>query len=358
MKKIFLTITAALVVSLGYSQSTSKVYRETPQGALDFLLLPMDARSSALGESGVGTSSDLYSHFYNPAKYLFGTADAGVSVSYSPWLRNLVKDMNISSVSGFYRLDELQTISASFRYFSMGDMDFMDEESVFMGNNDPYQLAFDAAYARKLGEHFGASLTFRFAYADLYPSYGDYKKGWGVAADLNAYYNRNLDLFGKSSLLTIGAGLTNIGTKVSFYKDGDDYFMPMNLKLGAALGMKIDEENSISLNGELSHSLVPTEEKDRDKSSVSAMFSSFGKGGLSSIIWGIGGEYGYKETLFARMGYYHESEKRGNRQSLSFGAGVAYKIAHIDIAYIVPTGLKDDAMGNTLRFSIGIDISK
>lgn len=331
--------------------------RAVPQTALDFLTIPMDARSAGIGDIGVGTTPDAYSHQYNPAKYLFGdNMNAGVSLAYSPWLRNLVKDMNLASVGGYYVIDEMQSVSASFRYFSMGDMDFYGSDLSYTGSNSPYQLAVDVAYARKLSQYFGVSVALRYALADLFPKDAGYKKGWGISGDLFIYFNKNLELGTLPSRITAGLSLTDIGSKVSFHENDSSYFMPMSIKLGAGLTTNFTEDHKLMIAGELLRSLVPTSRDKRDDSGFGGMISSIEEGSFRSIVWSLGTEYGFKDMLFGRMGYHHESERWGNRQYLTFGAGIRYKIVQFDIAYLVSTGMKHNSMSNTIRLSLAVDI--
>ena len=356
-KTIFLLLLIYFGLTIISSAQTSTSYSKKPQTALDFLTLPLDSRAAGIGDMGIGTPADAYSHQYNPSKYLFGTAKGGLSLSYSPWLRNLVKDMHIAAISGYYLIDSLQAISSSFRFFAMGEMDFYDEHSTYTGSRSPYQLAFDVAYSRKLSKYLGASIAFRGALADLYPATAGYKNAWGLGADLSFYYNRDLELGGLPSKFTAGASLTNIGTKVSFQKNGSSYFMPMAFKLGTALTSEFNDENALMIGAEISRSLVPTKAENLDDSSISGLFSSIGEGNLRSIVWALGAEYNLSNTLFGRFGYHHESKEFGNRKYLTFGAGLMYQNFNFDFSYLVPTGDHNNSMGNTLRLSVAFNFN-
>lgn len=356
MKKIYLLL-ITVIISLPniYAQSTQS---NNVQTALGFLTIPTDARSAGMGDMGVGTTPDLYSHQYNPSKYLFGKSDASIMASYSPWMRKLVNDMSLSTIAGHYRLDSLQSLSASFRYFAMGDMKFSDDNAAPMGEKTAYQLSFDAAYARKLSQYIGGSISFRYALSDFYPSTSGYKKGWGLAADLNVYYQRDVTIGNMPSIVTAGTSITNIGTKVSFHNDQPSYFMPMMFKLGTSVTSQLDNQNSLMLGGEIGRSLVPTRADKVDNSAIGGMFSSIGEGNFRSIAWALGAEYAYRKILFARTGYFHESKQFGQRQYLTFGAGLVYKIIHFDFAYLVPTGERYNGLANTVRLSLAVDIAK
>jgi hypothetical protein len=331
----------------------------TPQTALDFLTIPMDARAAGLGDMGVGTTPDHYAHQYNPAKYLFEGAQAGHTkfgafLSYTPWARNLVKDMNLTHIGGFYRFAEQQSVSASIRYFAMGDMDFTDENGAASAPGiSAYQMAVDAAYALMLSQYAGLSVGFRYAQANLYPKEG-YKKGWGVAGDIAFYYHRPLQIGSIPTLFTFGASLTDIGTKISFRDDAGSYFMPLAFKLGAGLTGAFGKSHKVMLAAELQRSMAPTSEEDRARSTMGGFIASFGNGAAPGF--GIGAEYGYRDFLFGRMGYHHESAGWSYRRYLALGVGGVYKIVHLDVAFLVSTGLAHDAMDNTLRFSLAVDI--
>jgi hypothetical protein len=331
----------------------------TPQTALDFLTIPIDARTAALGDIGVGTTPGPYAHQYNPAKYLFGDAQpnstkSGAFLSYSPWARNLVKDMNLTHLGGFYRFADRQSLSASIRYFAMGDMDFTDENgAVSAPGISAYQMAVDVAYARSLSQHFGLSVGFRYALADLYPREG-YKKGWGVAGDITAYYYRPLHVAAIPALLTVGASLTDIGTKISFRDEAGSYFMPLTFKLGAGLTGTLTEDHKVMLAAELQRSMTPVSENDRERSTAGGFIASFGSGVPPGL--GVGVEYAYRDFLFGRLGYRHESAAWSYRRYFTLGAGGVYKIVHLDIAFLVSTRIAHDAMDNTVRFSLAVDI--
>lgn len=353
MKKIYLL---AVVALFGVGSLHAQNYANTVQSTLEFMNIPMDARAAGMGDLGVATTPDGHSHQYNPSKYLFDSSKAGAALTYSPWMRNLVKDMNISSVTGYYKLDDMQSISASFKYFSLGDMVFMDDDGRETSTEHPYELTFDAAYARKLSENFGLGVTFRYALSNIFPSIDNYSKGWAITADIGAYYHKPTTVIGLPSLVTAGASIGNIGTKVSYVDDGASYFMPMALKLGAGITSDLDDANKLMLGLELSRSLVPTSTEDLDKSSLSGMFASLGEGNFRSVAWSFGAEYSFNNMFYARAGYYYQDKNWGNRQNFTFGAGVKYKIIYFNAAYLVPTSTKHNPMGNTLRLSIAVDI--
>jgi hypothetical protein len=356
MKKITTLLFSGLSVFALHAQNKTMT---TPQTALDFLTIPMDARAAGFGDMGVGTTPDRYAHQYNPAKYLFeetqtGYTKSGVFLSYSPWARNIVKDMNLTHIGGFYRFHRQQSLSASIRYFAMGDMDFTDENGAYSAPGiSAYQMAVDVAYALMLSQYAGLSAGFRYALADLYPKDG-YKKGWGVSGDVAFYFHRPLQTARIPLLLTLGASLADIGTKITFRDDAESYFMPLTFKLGAGLTGTLAENHKIMLAAEIQRSMVPVSEVDRERSSVGGFIASLGNGVSPGL--GVGVEYGYHDFLFARMGYHHESASWSYRRYLALGGGSVYKIVRLDLAFLVSTGEAHDAINNTVRFSLAIDI--
>lgn len=359
MKKIIITAACLACAFLGKAQERGASYN-LANTAMTFLSIPVDARSGGMGELGIATAPDNYSHQNNAAKYVFLDPEkkGGVNLFYAPWLRNLVKDMSIAGISGFYRIDNLQAVSASFRYFSMGELKYRDDEQQVTGEHTPYELAVDLAYSRKLSESFSMSLGFRYGLSNVAgnaSAYYEYKMAHVVAFDLNAYYHKELDVFGMKSILGAGAGISNIGGKVK-YGEERDFFLPAELKLGADLAMALDNEHGISLGAELGKYLVSSDEGDRRDNVFSNIASSFSDGAqMKELIWKVGAEYGYNDFLFARAGYSHESEEKGDRQYLTFGAGVVYKMLHLDGSYLVPTSGRMNPLQNTFRISMSVN---
>ncbi|GHV67629.1 hypothetical protein FACS1894199_13490 [Bacteroidia bacterium] len=336
-------------------------YRAGRQSTLEFLNLSIDARASAMGDMGVATSADIYSQQYNPAKYISMPSKGGVAAAYSPWLQNLVKDMNVIGLTGFYKLTEDQAISGSFRYFSMGNMIFRDEQGQDMGRDKPYQFALDMAYSRRLAQYLSAFVTVRYAFSDLYSAASGYKVGQGVAVDFGAYYQRPIYVAGMDADLAFGASLANLGAKID-YGMTDEYFLPIEFRLGSSLNTYLSDEHRVLVGLEFIRPLAPEKESDRKKTSIGGMVASITDEGFSSFVYAAGAEYSLANLLFARLGYFYQKkadigtqeESSYSRQYLSFGLGIGYEPLHLDFSYVVPTGTKGTSMANTIKVSVGL----
>lgn len=360
MKKLIITAVCLVGFFTAGAQEAGSAYNPA-NNAMSFLSVSVDARSGGLGEMGVATLPDMYSHQTNAAKYMFADPDRrrGINLYYAPWLRNLVKDMSIAGLSGFYRIDNLSAVSASFRYFAMGEMKFMNEEQQATGSHNPYEMALDVAYSRKLSRTFSMSVGLRYGLSNIagdINAYYEYKTAHVVAFDLNAYYHKELDLGGMKSVLGVGAGLTNIGGKVKYGEDRD-FFLPAELRLGANLCLLLNEGHSLALGVELGKYLVSSSAADADKNVFANIGASFSDGAqMQEIVYKAGLEYGFRNFLFARAGYSHENEQHGDRRYLTFGAGVVYKILHLDGSYLVPTSSGNvNPLENTFRISMSVN---
>ncbi|MBE7176825.1 MAG: type IX secretion system outer membrane channel protein PorV [Mucilaginibacter polytrichastri] len=339
--------------------------------AVPFLLISPDARSGALGEAGVALSTDPNATFWNPSKLAFVEQNDGLSVSYSPWLKNLVSDVNLGYLSYFHRLDERNTLGASVRYFSLGSIELIDASQNVQGQYNPNEFSVDATFARKFGENFSLGTSLRFIHSNLLngaSSGQQTKAGNAVAADVSMTYKSETQQFGKDALFAFGANISNIGTKISYSDGGPKYFLPTNLKIGAANTWFLDDFNQLTLTLDLNKLLVPTPPirdtegnivsgKEDDRTVVSGIFGSFSDapGGFSEelkeINLGGGMEYWYNKTFALRLGYFYENPDKGNRKYLTLGAGFRYKFANIDFAYLV-ANQQSSPLANTLRFSL------
>lgn len=348
------------------------------QTVVPFLTIAPDSRAGAMGDVGVATTPDTYSQHWNPAKFAFIEGKAGVGISYSPWLRNLVPDINIAYLTGYYRIDRKQVASASLLYSSLGDVPFTDEFGNLERNFKPNELAFDLGYSRIFGDYFSGGIAFRFIYSNLtggtYSGGDATKAGTSFAADIAGYYhNDDLNLFGKDAELGFGVNFSNIGAKMSYSDDQKSDFIPMNLKLGTAGTISLDNYNKITLAVDFNKLLVPTppvynndmeiiDGKDPNVSVPVAIFQSFfdAPGGFSEeireITSSIGVEYWYNEQFAIRAGYFHENESKGNRKYFTAGAGFKLKGFEIDFSYLMPT-VANHPLARTLRFSLAFDIN-
>jgi len=355
-----------------YSQELNAIQTVVP-----FLTIAPDSRAGAMGDAGVATSPDVYSMHWNPAKLAFINGKAGVGISYSPWLRNLVPDINIAYLTGYYRIDNKQVASASLLYSSLGDVPFTDEFGNLERTFKPNELAFDLGYSRIFAENFSGGIAFRFIYSNLtggtYSGGDATKPGISFAADISGYYRKDIDLFSKDAEIGFGLNFSNIGSKMS-YSDGQTAdFIPMNMRLGSAGTMILDNFNKITLAIDINKLLVPTppvynadmeiiDGKDPNVSVPVAIFQSFydAPGGFKEefheITWSIGLEYWYNNQFAIRGGYFHENASKGNRKYFTAGAGFKLKGFTIDFSYLMPT-VSNHPLARTLRFSLAFDIN-
>ncbi|MBK5194947.1 MAG: type IX secretion system outer membrane channel protein PorV [Proteiniphilum sp.] len=347
--------------------------------AMPSLLFAPDARGGGMGDIGAATMPDVYSQHWNAAKYPFITSDAGISFSYTPWLSKLVSDINLLYASGYWKPgnDNLSAISASLRYFSLGSIDIADMNGEFWQSVSPHEFALDVAYSRKLSEGFSGAVTLRYIRADYSTGNDETTPGNAFAADIAGYNESYINLGRSEALLGFGVTLSNIGTKISYDGGASSMFLPANLRVGASLGLPLDDKNSISLSVDLNKLLVPTpqlpdnnETPDEAQqriddynniSSIGGIFKSLGDapGGfgeeMKEVIWSLGAEYTYDNQFSLRTGYYNENEYKGNRRYFAFGAGFRMKSFQIDAAYLLSTA-QSNPLDQTLRLSLGFDI--
>jgi len=370
---IFLLLLFSLTVRLN-SQELNAIQTVVP-----FLTIAPDSRAGAMGDVGAATSPDVYSQHWNPAKYAFIDGNAGVGISYSPWLRNLVPDINIAYLTGYYRIDDKQVTSASLLYSSLGDVHFTDDFGNLERTFKPNELAFDLGYSRIFAEHFSGGIAFRFIYSNLtggsYSGGDATKAGTSFAADISGYYNNNVSMFGKDGEVGLGVNFSNIGSKMSYSDDQASDFIPMNLRLGGSGTVELDEFNKLTLAVDFNKLLVPTPPKysssnpdsiiagkDPNVSVPVAIFQSFydAPGGFSEELreWtaSIGLEYWYSNQFALRAGYFHENESKGNRKYFTAGAGFKLRGFTIDFSYLMPT-VSNHPLARTLRFSLAFDIN-
>lgn len=336
-----------------------------------------DARSAGMGDVGVATDPDVVSQYWNPAKYPFTISRAGVALNYTPWLRELVNDMDLAYLAGYYRIGDYSAVSASLRYFSLGE--------VFLGTSDdamtinPYEMSLDVAYSLMLSEKFSIGAAVRWIYSDLTYDYtSDTAPGSAFAADLACYYQNYINLGQRECQLGLGLNISNIGSKISFGGDNNAEFIPTNMRLGASLMIPIDEYNRFTIAVDANKLLVPTYPKQEDGestedyqervqknyydvSSISGIFKSFGdapggfKEELQEVQWSVGGEYVYHDKFALRAGYHHESANKGNRKYFTVGAGFKMSVFSLDAGYVIATA-KSNPLDQTLRFSLSFDM--
>lgn len=345
-------------------------------------MIAPDARAAGMGDVGVATDPDVNSQYWNPAKYPFCISRAGVSLNYTPWLRQLVSDMDLAYLSGYYRIGDYSAVSASLRYFSLGEVmtnyDSTTGESNGMTIN-PYEMSFDVAYSLMLSEKFSLAAAVRWIYSDITYDYtDDTSPGSAFAADIACYYNDYINIGARECQLGIGLNISNIGSKITFGGDDNSEFIPTNMRLGLALMVPIDEFNRFTIAADANKLLVPTYPKQEegestedyqqrvqkeyyDVSSISGIFKSFGdapggfKEELQEINWSVGAEYVYNDKFTLRAGYHHESENKGNRKYFTVGAGFRMSAFSLDCGYVIATA-KSNPLDQTLRFTLGFDM--
>jgi hypothetical protein len=370
--------------------------------AVPFLLIAPDSRAGGMGDAGVATTPDANSIHWNPAKLAFIDRQMGFSLSYIPWLRQLVPDINLSYLSGFYKIDDQQTIGGSLFYSSLGDITFTDESGMTLGNYRPNEFALDVAYSRKLSDNFSGGVAVRYIYSNLtmgqFVGGAQTRPGMSVAADVSAYYtNPDVEVGGVPATIAAGLNISNIGSKMAYSQTGRRDFIPIHMRLGPALTLRPDEYNAITFTVEGMKLLVPTPPirdpfrnqaiiagRDPDVGVAAGMFGSFGdapgvpvtdergqyvfnpdgtvqiepgsvmREELREINWSVGMEYWYDKQFALRVGYFHEHATKGNRKYITFGAGLKYNVFGLDLAYIVPT-VQRHPLANTLRFTLTMD---
>lgn len=381
--RILIILFAAVLAVPAFAQKEQ--FNPIYTGVTSLSIAP-DARAGALGDVGVATEPDVNSQFWNPAKYPFSIARAGVSMSYTPWLRQLVSDIDLINLAGFYRIGDYSAVSASLTYFSLGEV-FVENEMTIK----PYEMALDVAYSRMLSETFSAAIALRYIHSDLQYNYAeDMSPGSAFAADIALYYNKYVILGNRECLFGFGLNASNIGTKISYDDGATNQFIPTNLRIGASLLVPIDEYNTISFSADINKLMVPTrptysqfleengyEQGDNsfyseyqswlestgynDISPISGIFKSFGDapGGFSEelkeIYGGIGVEYCYNQQFSVRGGYHYENEYKGNRKYFTLGAGFRMSVFSLDAAYLISTA-QSNPLDQTLRFSLSFDM--
>lgn len=380
MRNLILTLFAlTLIVSEADAQFNNLGQEEinAVTTAVPFALIAPDSRAGALGDAGVSSSPDANSQHWNPAKYPFIDDDFGMSISYSPWLSELVDDINLLYLTGYYKINKNSAISSSLRYFSLGEIQFTGDNGEDNGTYKPNEFAIDVAYSRLLGDNFSGAVALRYIRSDLtqgqFVSGGATEAGDAVSADVAIYYTKEIDLFELDGNFAFGVNVSNIGTKMSYSETLERDFIPTNLRFGPSLTLELDKYNKVSFMIDINKLLVPTPpiysdstsggdlliEKgmDPDRSVANAMITSFydapggAKEEFREFYYGAGVEYAYEEMFFLRAGYFHEHATKGNRKYVTLGAGFKYNVFTLDLSYLVPTTQRHP-LANTLRFTM------
>ena len=341
------------------------------------LSITPDARGASMGDLGAATEPDVNSQFWNPSKYAFAYSQAGVSLSYTPWLRKIVNDIYLANLSGYYKIgsSDNQAVSASLRYFSLGEVMATDGEGATLATINPFEMAFDLGYSRKLSEKFSMGVVLRYIYSDLGYSQmntGEQTSGASAfSADLSGYYT-TFPVIGRNECQwSLGFNVSNIGSKVSYNKGNDPAYLPANLKIGTAFTFPLADYNNLTLSVDANKLLVPAKPRLadyedalayddalqvwKDKSSISGIFDSFSDNFAKRITYSVGAEYAYNQQFFLRGGYYYESKYAGNRQYFGLGAGFSLNVIKIDASYMIATA-HNSPLDQTLRFSLSFDL--
>lgn len=379
--KIILSALTALVSLPTLAQEKQDMFNPEKNSVTSQSIAP-DARAGGMGDTGAATDPDVASQYWNPAKYPFTISRAGVALNYTPWLRQLVSDIDLAYLVGYYRIGDYSAVSGSLRYFSLGEVFYGGSET---GDSqmtlNPYEMSIDVAYSIMLSETFSIAAGVRWIYSDLTYNYSDTSSpGSAFAVDLSAYYQNYVNIGQRECQLGLGLNLSNIGSKINFGGTDRSEFLPANLRLGASLMIPVDEYNRFSISADANKPLVPTYPSKVDKdgnevenyeelldkeyydvSPISGIFKSFhdAPGGfkeeLEEIRWSVGAEYVYNDKFSLRAGYHHESENKGNRKYFTVGAGFKMNVFSLDAGYVIATA-KSNPLDQTLRFTLSFDM--
>ena len=389
-RKIFLSV-VAIACSLGLNaQTTGPNYNETLgqdkanaiNSAVPFLRIAPDSRSGAMGDAGIALSPDAYAQIWNSSKLAFVETPYGVSITYVPWLRQLINDMNLAYVSGYYQIDKLQAVGGSLRYFTMGNVNFYDNTGNGIGSYSPHEMAFDLSYNRKLSDNFSLGLAGRFIYSNLTGGQGgqdseQVESGKSFAVDINGYYTDNVKIAQYDGSWAAGFSISNLGSKLGYSPDTKN-FIPTNLGIGGALTVNLDRYNKVTGTADFNKLLIPTppiyetdpttgerrivKGKSEDVGIIQGVFQSFGDAPdgfseeMKEITVSLGAEYWYANQFAARLGYFYENAKKGNRKYFTAGIGLKMRVLGLDFSYLIPAGnFSNSPLKNTWRFSLIMD---
>lgn len=386
ISKIAIILIFAYVVmpcSIHAQESIKNEFNPITTGVTSLGIAP-DARGASMGDLGAATDPDANSQYWNPSKYAFAYSKAGVSISYTPWLRKLVNDIYLANLAGYWKLgsEDNQAISASLRYFSLGEVSMTDDAGNGINSINPFEMAVDLGYSRKLSDSFSMGVALRYIYSDLAfdetMATDDVKGASAFAADISGYYTTYPMVGRNECQWSLGFNISNIGSKVSYSGGNEPAFLPANLKLGTMFMFPLADYHTLALALDVNKLLVPvkprlTDYEDqiayedalqdwKDMSPISGIFKSFNdapggfKEELREITYSIGAEYSYNQQFFLRGGYYHESAYKGNRQYFGLGAGFALNVVRLDAAYMIATA-QSSPLDQTLRFSLTFDMN-
>ncbi|MFN0274689.1 MAG: type IX secretion system outer membrane channel protein PorV [Chitinophagales bacterium] len=357
---------------------TGDSYLNTVTTAVPFLRIAPDARSGGMADAGIAISPDANSIFWNASKLAFVEDNSGLSITYTPWLRNLVNDIYLAYLNGFWKVDDLQTLGASLRYFSLGSITFTDASGNVLQDFRPNEFAFDVAYARKLADNLSAGLDLKYIYSNL--ATGQFVNGIpikpanGVAADISLFYHNEFEQADKDAYFNAGLNISNIGNKITYTNSIEKDFIPTNLGVGVAYGVNFDDYNQLTIALDFNKLLVPTPDSTdvspadgifdyKQQGVVSGIFSSFSDAPrgfseeIKEVILSAGLEYWYNKQFAVRAGYFNEAPEKGNRQFFTVGLGLKYNVFGLDFSYLIPSSNSQNPLDNTLRFTLAFDFA-
>ena len=377
-KSRILSSLVALIVAITVAAEDDKLNNFNPvEHAVISQTIAPDARAAGMGDVGAATDPDVNSQFWNPAKYPFCISRSGIALNYTPWLRQLVNDIDLAYVAGYYRIGDYSAVSGSLRYFSLGEVYTSEDENAMTVK--PYEMSLDVAYSLMLSEKFSLAAAIRWIYSDLRYNYEeDSKPASAFAADLAMYYQNYINIGSRECQLGLGVNISNIGSKISYYGDDRSQFLPANLRIGASLLIPVDEYNRFAISADANKLLVPTVPAQREGessadyqariieeysnvSAISGIFKSFSdapgglKEELQEIQWSVGAEYVYHDQFSIRGGYHHESANKGNRKYFTVGGGFRMNVFSLDVGYVIYTA-QSNPLDQTLRFSLTFDM--
>ncbi len=365
------------------TNSTLSGQLNTLTTSVPFLTIAPDSRSAGMGDAGVAISPDVNAVHWNLAKLSFAEKQTGFGFSYAPWLRKIVNDMAYSYLSGYTKIDERFAIGGSFRYFSLGTINYTDNNGTSLGSNNPNEFAIDLGVSTALSKKMSVGATLRYINSNLVPrsfSAANVRPGRAGAGDISWYFKDKLkspNLKKYNSTLALGAVISNIGSKITYTDNSKRDFIPTNLRIGGALTMDLDQYNSITFTTDINKLLVPTRPQTvklangqdsiikgriSDVGSVAGIFQSFhdAPDGFSEemkeLTYSAGFEWWYQKQFAGRIGYFHENRLKGNRQFLSIGVGIRYNVFGLDVAFLTPTNGNQHPLANQLRFSLLFDL--
>lgn len=387
--KPYIAAILAIAISIPAIAEDGKNQFNPIQTGVTSLNIAPDARGAAMGDLGAATEPDAYSQYWNPSKYAFAYSTAAISLSYTPWLRKLVNDIYLANLSGYWKIggSDNQAVSASLRYFSLGEIDMTDDSGVAVNSVNPYELAFDLGYSRKLSESFSMGVALRYIYSDLAFSdaySAEQQTGASAfAADISGFLTTYPIIGRNECQWSWGFNISNIGSKVSYNDGNDPAFLPTNFRLGTTFTFPLAQYNNLALSVDVNKLLVPTRPREsdytandgtfdsegyenaldewRNTSSISGIFKSFSdapggfKEELKEINFSVGAEYNYNQQFFVRAGYFYENPDKGNRQYFAFGAGFSLNVVQLDASYMIATA-QSSPLDQTLRFSLTFDM--